>query len=117
MSEPVHVSSLQVVGGSSGISGDMSADITSLAVNIDEIVTYAVQATFTGSPVGSITLEGSNNPTILGYDTIDLSTAAVNGAGSYLVNVELPGYSYVRLAYTFTSGSGTMNAIINTKRR
>lgn len=110
MSEPVHVLNLRIVS-----SGDMSASITSSATNINEVVSYAVQAVFTGSPVGSLSLEGSNDNTT--YTVISSSTAAVSAAGSYLVNVELPAYSYVRLVYTRTSGTGTLNATINAKRR
>lgn len=112
MSEPVHVSNVRIVTSQS-----MATTITSASANIDEVVSYCVQAKFTGSPVGTIELQGSNNPALLGYTVIDLSISAVNGAGSYMVNVEFPAYSYVQLVYIPTSGTGTMDAVINTKRR
>ncbi len=115
MSEPVHVASQPIVGLTSGISGNMIANITSLPVNINEIVSYAIQAVFTGSPVGNIELQGSNDG--INFTLIPESSAAVSGAGSYLINVELPAYSFVQVIYTFGSGTGTMTAIINTKRR
>ncbi len=110
--EPVHVSNQQIV-----TNGDMSGNITSLSTNIDEVVSYCVQATFTGSPVGSIKVQASNDPTLLGYGDVTESIASVTGAGTYILNVEFPSYSYVQLVYTSSSGSGTMNAKLNTKRR
>jgi hypothetical protein len=115
MSEPVHVSSQPIVGLTSGVSGNMIGNITSLSVNINEIVSYAIQAVFTGAPIGNIELQGSNDG--VNFTLIPESYAAVTGAGSYLINVELPGYSYVQVVYTFASGTGSMTAIINTKRR
>jgi len=112
MSEPVHLFNIQIV-----TNGDMSSNITSLSTDIDESVSYCIQATFTGSPVGSIKIQGSNDPTLLGYTDITESITAISAAGSYMINVEFPAYSYVQLVYTRTSGSGTMNAKINGKRR
>lgn len=118
MGLPIHVLNESIV-----TAGNMNADITSIAKNIDESVSYSVQAVFTGSPVGSIELQGSNdvetssaNPPS-NWTTITDSITAVTEAGSYLINVEFPAYSWVRLVYTFTSGTGTLNARINAKRR
>lgn len=122
MSEPVHLLNIKIIDN-----GDMSGDIVSLDTNIDEGVTYSIQSFFTGSPVGTIEARGSNeiilpnppgsavDPTK--YTIITDSVQAVNGAGSYLLNVEFPGYSHVILTYTRTSGTGTLNSRINAKRR
>ena len=112
MSEPVHSFNVQIV-----TNGDMSGNITSIRTDIDEVVSYAIQAKFTGSPVGTLKLQGSNDLAILGYTDITDTITAISGSGTYLVNVELPCYSYVQLVYTATSGSGTLNAFINSKRR
>ena len=121
MSYPIHLYNNPIVGGNSGVSGDMSSNITSLPTILDETCTYSVQATFTGSPVGSIKLQASNNPALLGWDDVTgpgvTTVTAVTSAGTYMVNVEFAGYSQVQLVYTATSGSGTLNAQINGKRR
>ena|ERR1019366_3572742 len=117
MSEPIHMFNFPIVGSTSGVSGDMSGNITSLATNLDETCTYNIQATFTGSPVGSIKVEGSDDPVLLGYTDITDSIAPITTSGNYMLNVEFPGYSWVRLVYTFTSGTGTLVAKINAKRR
>lgn len=112
MSEPVHLFNIQTV-----TNGSMATNITSDAVNIDEAVSYCLQATFTGAPVGSLKLEVSNDPVLLGYGDETSSISAVSGPGTYVVNVEFPAYSYVRLVYTATSGAGVLNCKINAKRR
>lgn len=112
MSEPVHVQNTLIV-----TNGDMSSNITSLDTNIDEGCSYCIQAAFTGTPVGIIKLQGSNDPALLGYTDISESISAVTGPGTYMVNVEFPVYSFVHLVYTSTSSSGTLNAKINVKRR
>jgi len=117
MSEPVHVQNLPIVGGNSGISGDMSGNITSLAGYLDESAGFCIQAAFTGSPVGSIKIQGSNDPVLLGYTDIPTSITAISAAGNYMINVEFPYYSYVQLVYTRTSGTGTLYATFNSKRR
>lgn len=117
MAEPIHLYNLQIVGGTSNISTDMSSNITSLPQNLDDTCSYCIQATFTGSPVGTIKLQGSNDPVLLGYTDITETIVAVSAAGSYMVNVEFPAYSFVQLVYIKTSGSGVLNAKINAKRR
>lgn len=117
MSEPVHVQNKPIVGGNSGISGSMAASITSLSGYLDESAGFCIQASFTGAPVGSIKIQGSNDPILLGYTDIPESVTAVSAAGSYMINVEFPYYSYVQLVYTRASGTGTLYATINSKRR
>lgn len=124
MSMPVHLFNDFIVGGDSGVSGDMSSTITSLPVNIDEAVSYSFQAVMTGTPVGTISLLGSNDTVLssaagpVNWTTISDSVSSVTGPGTVLINVELPAYSYVHMVYTPISGTGTMtSAKINAKRR
>lgn len=112
MSEPVHLLNNQIV-----TNGDMSGDITSSATPLDEAVTYCVQATFTGAPVGTLILQATNDPILLGWTDITSSSASVAAAGSYMINDSVFGFSQVRLQYRRTSGTGTLNAKINAKRR
>lgn len=115
MSLPVHVLNNSIIAD-----GDMSASINSTPTNINEVVSYCIQAVFTGSPVGSLKIQASNSLLIDSntvWTDVDNSSSAVTAAGDYMVNVELPSYSWVRLVYTRISGSGTINARINAKRR
>lgn len=118
MSEPVHVQNRPIVGGNSGVSGNMSAaTITSLAGYLDESAGFCIQAVFTGAPVGTIKIQGSNDPVLLGYTDIPESITSISAAGNYMINVEFPYYSYVQLVYTRASGTGIMYSTINSKRR
>lgn len=118
MSEPVHSINQQIV-----TNGDMSANVNSSPTNIDEVVSYSIQAVFTGTPVGILQLQGSNDNVNIGgtgptnWTVITDSISGITAAGTYLVNVELPTYSWVRLQYVRTSSVGTINARINAKRR
>lgn len=123
MSEPVHSYNQQIVGGSSGIPTDMTVAINSIPTNLDSIVSYSIQAIFTGSPAGVLQLEASddtplaNIPAANSWTPIDDSVQGISAAGTYTVNVELPAYSFVRLQWIPTGGSGTLSARINAKRR
>lgn len=119
---PIHLFNKFIVGGDSAVIGDMSSTITSLPINIDEAVNYSIQAVMTGSPVGTIQIQASNDILLSSgtvpqnWTTIPTSTSSITSSGTYLINVEFPAYSWVQLLYTAISGSGTMVANINAKR-
>lgn len=123
MALPVHLGTSDIVGGDSGVSGAMTANITSLYQNLDEGVSFSVQVSYTGSPVGTIQLQASNDVLTSSADSptnwtpIPQSIATVNGAGNYMLNYDLPAFTWIQLVYTFTSGDGEMYANLNTKRR
>lgn len=123
MSLPVHLYTQSIVGGNSGVSGDMSAPINSSSQNLDEAVSYSVQAVITGTMTGTVSLQASNDvlsnnlTSPINWTTIPETISSVNNTGTYMVNVEFPAYSWVRLIYTPISGTGTMTANINGKRR
>lgn len=84
-------------------------------LNIQSISLYCMQATWTGlSSVNPlITLYGSNN---LDEPFIQIDSFIPTGStGGRLINVEKAGYAYIKVAYTRTSGSGTINVSINGK--
>lgn len=117
MSLPVHLFNIQIVTDAS-----MASDIESIHVNVDEAASFSIQAIFTGTPMGTLQIEGSND--VPNYDNIITNWTPISDsidniieAGTYLLNVEFPVYSFVRLTYTRISGSGTLNARINAKRR
>lgn len=112
MSEPIFSINEQIV-----INGDMSGDVTSDAQEIKEVKGYAIQAIWSAgsTPVGSTKLQASLDGT--NYTDIDGSSISVSGnSGSNFYNIELANYPYVRLVYTRTSGSGTLNVSISAKR-
>jgi hypothetical protein len=120
---PVHLGTVDIVGGNSDISGNMATTITSLYQNIDEGVSFSVQASYTGSPVGTIQLQASNDVVLssaqspTNWTPIPKSVVAITTAGNYMVNYDLPAFTWIQLVYTPISGTGTMYANLNTKRR
>lgn len=93
-------------------------------VSISAIVSGA------SSPVGTFTLECSNDktgPVSSAYRssdqaltpgnfvTIDGSSEAISGNGTTIWNLQNVGFNWVRLVYTRTSGSATLDADITLK--
>lgn len=109
---------------------DMTATRTSEAMWIGHVLNYAIQTAYTGSPVGDFKLQASldkgddsaatealRGAGITTWTDIPSSTQAAGGsAGSVIWNTDNAGYMWVRIVYTFTSGTGTItSARLNTK--
>lgn len=93
--------------------GSMAATITSSTITLASKTGYAMQAVYTGSPVGTLTVEGSNDGTT--WSTVTDSTVAVSAAGSTLYNISGVQYELARLLYTFTSGTGSLTVYASSK--
>lgn len=88
--------------------GSMSSNVTSPVIDLSKTDGYSVSATWTGSPVGTIKLQVSrDNVTFFDYPS---SATAVSGPGNAMWEITTAFYGYVKLAYVFSSGSGTLNA-------
>lgn len=91
----------------------MGASTESDTTDLSKADGYAVQAVWTGSAVGTLQLEVSTNNSrfIIDPDSI----TSVNGAGDAIWQVDVAMYDKVKLTYTRTSGTGTINAQICAK--
>ncbi len=96
---------------------DMSGDCFSAAISVEHIYGYSVTAQWTGSPVGSLRLQASNDPyqnaqADLVSNWEDVSGSSIDpsavASGQQVWNVERAFYRWFRLAYTSSSGSGTL---------
>lgn len=97
-------------GTSLGASGNSSAG------NISQVIGYSIQAVWSAgsTPVGVLKLQSSNDGS--NWNDISGATANVSGdTGSAMFNVTDAYYNQVRLVYTRTSGSGTINASLVSK--
>jgi len=106
--------------------GDMSADITSPATNIQFLDNVSLQANFTGTaPVGTFYIQGSLDHVEVNGDVkvagnwvnlpmIPVPTAAGSDDSIVFDLNQLP-FAWVRLFYDRTSGTGTLNAFISGK--
>jgi len=98
--------------------GDASANITSSQANVP-----TDRATFefnvTGSPVGTVQVQGTvsesnwTNLPMVGDDGIPVTSIAVSAAVTHHMALKgLCNFVSLRMTYTFTSGTGTVNAWI-----
>lgn len=104
---------------------DASADIASSPITLESIYVFAVQAVFTGSPVGTIKLQVSCDPgrttsNAYGTDVANWSdlagmSASISAAGLVMFNVTDAGYKWVRVVYTAASGIGGLTVRFNAK--
>ena len=81
--------------------------------DMSTMVAISAQAILTGSPVGTLTFQASNDLTYNGqtqtnWTTIPNTSVAVNSAGTYLLPKIDSCYQWVRVVYTATSGTGTV---------
>lgn len=112
MSEPIFGINTPII-----TAGSMATSLTSTSTEIKEYKGYAIQAVWSAgsTPVGSTKLQVSlDNTTFTDVTGSDLAVSGNSGSNFY--NVELANYPYVRLVYTRTSGSGTLNVSISAKR-
>lgn len=94
--------------------GDMSADITGPAQDLSYIIGYSVQAVWSGSPVGNIIVQCSNDG-ITWKDITSTTTATGGGAGSVILNIVDAMYKKSRVIFSRTSGTGTLNVVLMAK--
>lgn len=106
---------------------DASVNQTSGAYYLKNVFGIAIQALFTGSPVGSILLQGScdngseepdeaaTGDGVVNWNTIINSPQNVTGAGLVTWNFNGVFYKWIRVVYTAASGTGTLTITVNTK--
>ena len=94
-------------------SGDMSASFQSEGINLHLKKSYSIIATFTGSPGGSLYLAYSIDG--INWYLLPDSTSTISAAGDVSWLVSTAHYSWVRMHWAKTGGTGTLNATYNTK--
>lgn len=95
------------------VAGDMSGDVISKSILLNAIVLVSVQCVWTGSPVGGLKLQASNDG--ITWSDVAGSAVSLNGAGDVLYNLPEIGYLYLRAIYTHTSGAGYLQVVANGK--
>lgn len=104
--------------------GSLGASLTSNGIDLNQIVLASIQAVWTGGTVdGAFTIEVSNDsvkidPTVtnqaanvVNWTTYTGSSVTAAGAGDFAWLISDIGFRWVRLKFTRTSGTGTLNAI------
>lgn len=83
----------------------MGTDISGSAILLDAIFGYVYQCVWTGTPLGTLKNQGSND----GVTWFDLDTQAAGGAaGSKLFEKVDCMFKYTRLIYTRTGSTGSL---------
>ena len=107
--------------------GDMSASITSSATNINFLDNASIQLNFTGAPVGTFAVQGSldyspginNDPLANAGNWVDLPLSVTpTASGSpdvILMDLSMLPFPWIRVVYTRTSGTGSLNYYIVAK--
>jgi hypothetical protein len=96
--------------------GDMSqATLTSTVTEIPYLDNVVYQATWSGTPTGTFSVEVSLDG--VNYVPLGLSPtpSASGSASSAIIELNQLGERFVRLVYTRIAGSGTLNAYIAAK--
>lgn len=90
----------------------MAASFESDPISVLPFIGYSISCVFTGSPVGTLKIQVSNDtedaPT--NWDDLDDSSVSISAAGSETYIVAEVEYSFIKLVYTRSSGSGTFGA-------
>jgi hypothetical protein len=102
----------------------MTQTINTNGINLNQIGLYSVQVVWTGSPVGQIKLQISNDPVqvvtspmtanpagnVVNWSDYSGTPQVVNGAGSFFWKINDVSELWVRVVYLFTSGTGSLLA-------
>lgn len=108
---------------------DMStSSCVSYGEKVDTFVNLSFQVVMTGSPVGTLKIQISDaiatpslgpdqslNVPAASWSDYTGSSQAVAASGNFTYNLLDAGYGWIRLVYTKTSGTGTINATFRAK--
>lgn len=105
-----------------------SGTVNSIGLEVNQLYDLSIQANWTGAPVGTFTIQVSNdnvplaastgNPVgpdpaanVVNWSTYTGSAVTTTAmAGNWMWITQLAPYKWVRLSYTATSGTGTVTA-------
>ena len=94
----------------------MGASFNSSAIDILHYKCYSASLIYTGSPVGTIKIQISNDTdSPQNWSDVDNSSLAISAAGSVTYEITDACSTFLRFVYTRTSGSGSMSGNLTAK--
>lgn len=96
--------------------GDMSASVSSAAIDVSLQDDIGLEIAWTGTPTGTITINASNNGGTFYSLTFATALTQPSGSASGIV-VALANYpfTYLKVTYTRSSGSGSLDCYLTSK--
>lgn len=96
----------------------MTATVSSLVQDVSTCIRLSIQASWAGTvPVGTLHVQCSNDGLNFNDDP-EVTPIAISGAtGSSFNKIVNCSYPFLRLTYTFTSGTGTLNVTVSGKNQ
>jgi len=93
-----------------GINTSLAASMNSGPIRLREAVGYAIYIKYTGAPTGTFKLQASvdSNDSPVNWEDLPFTSAATGIPGTVLFNIANVFYSWVRIVYTRTGGTGTI---------
>lgn len=83
----------------------------SVAMDISRLLNCSLQAIWTGTPNGTISLQGSNDNS--NWNDLDDINSQINqpsgSGGSLLLDIDRLSFAFLRVKYVNSSGSGVLN--------
>lgn len=100
--------------------GSMGTSLNSIPVDMTTVQNASIMAVWTGTPVGTLKLQISNDivdscTQVTNWVDYSGSSTAVSSAGNFEWNLGIANYKCLRMVYTRSSSTGTMNAIAGVK--
>jgi len=99
----------------------LNTNWTSAPQYLGHIANFSIQGFWSGAIAGSFSLQASsdigqpsnavnNALNVTNWTDVSNSSVTVSGAGDILYDVDNTGYTWVRLKWTYTSGSGQLDS-------
>tara|TARA_R110002126_G_scaffold172712_1_gene321498 strand:- start:3754 stop:4095 length:342 start_codon:yes stop_codon:yes gene_type:complete len=96
------------------VAGDMSGTLTGDSTNIMHTDRVGYQILYTGAPNGTFSVEVSNDETTWQALVLSVAIAATGSGDNHFIDVETAS-KFVRLVYTFSSGTGSLDVKLTAK--
>jgi hypothetical protein len=90
-----------------------ASSTTSVPYDLGDLQVFSVGVDFTGGAgdlAGTLTLKAANKHDFSDVVLVTGSTQAITASASHMWNVSGAGYRYVRVDWTYTSGTGNITA-------